>query len=296
MKTENSNTSKEFSKLYTSVSDSITAALDDISKLNVSNDKGNTHLANIKDKLNEIKRNFDCEISYLEEHSEWEKFTIAFFGETNAGKSTIIESLRIIFNEQKRQELIKNNQATASDIQAIFSSNSDELIEDLSTRYVNFCGEISRLSDDINALVNQTQLDLQNTRQRLEDTQQDYTYCKERLSLAINDLNATRQSLQDNEGRLSHTQQNLAQTQGELQQVGMQLEGVRNDFQRSQQQLAEQGTQLQASQAQLSECQRQAEITRVSLEQRARMQLLLGLVVGTLVGVIAGALGYAQLL
>lgn len=296
MKTENPNTSKEFSKLYTSVSDSITAALDDISKLNVSNDKGNTHLANIKDKLNEIKRNFDCEISYLEEHSEWEKFTIAFFGETNAGKSTIIESLRIIFNEQKRQELIKNNQATASDIQAIFSSNSDELIEDLSTRYVNFCGEISRLSDDINALVNQTQLDLQNTRQRLEDTQQDYTYCKERLSLAINDLNATRQSLQDNEGRLSHTQQNLAQTQGELQQVGMQLEGVRNDFQRSQQQLAEQGTQLQASQAQLSECQRQAEITRVSLEQRARMQLLLGLVVGTLVGVIAGAVGYAQLL
>lgn len=37
------------------------------------------------------------------------KFTIAFFGETNAGKSTIIESLRILFNESSRQELLKRN-------------------------------------------------------------------------------------------------------------------------------------------------------------------------------------------
>ena len=35
---------------------------------------------------------------------------MAFFGETNAGKSTIIESLRILFNESSRQQLIEENQ------------------------------------------------------------------------------------------------------------------------------------------------------------------------------------------
>jgi len=36
------------------------------------------------------------------ELSEWNKYTIAFFGETNAGKSTIIESLRIIGKEKSK--------------------------------------------------------------------------------------------------------------------------------------------------------------------------------------------------
>ncbi|MEW9681458.1 hypothetical protein [Pseudomonas sp. TE50-2] len=287
---------QDFSKLYARVASDIATALDDVSKLDVSNDKGNAHLASVKGKLGEMKSRFDGEIAYLEKHAEWENFTIAFFGETNAGKSTIIESLRILFEEQKRQALIQRNQATVSDIQAVFSSKSDELIEELSTRYVSFCEDIAALGDDIGALVNQTQRDLQSTRQRLEDSQQDYNYCKERLSLAINDLDATRHTLQGTEGRLSQAQQNLAQTQGELQQVGVQLQGVRDDFQRSQQQLAEQGKQLQATQMQLSECQRQAEVARVSLEQRAKIKLLLGLAAGALVGVIAGALGYAQLL
>lgn len=35
----------------------------------------------------------------------WDKLVIGFFGETNAGKSTIIESLRILLNEQSRKEL-----------------------------------------------------------------------------------------------------------------------------------------------------------------------------------------------
>lgn len=47
-----------------------------------------------------IKRN----ISELERHAEWDTFTFAFYGETNAGKSTIIEALRIIFGERGKLE------------------------------------------------------------------------------------------------------------------------------------------------------------------------------------------------
>ncbi len=290
------NKAQDFSKLYAKVANDIAAALDDVSRLDVSNDKGNAHLASVKEKLGEMKSRFDGEISYLEEHAEWDNFTIAFFGETNAGKSTIIESLRILFEEKKRQALIQRNQATVSDIQAVFSSKSDELIEELSTRYVSFCEDIAALGDDIGTLVNQTQRDLQSTLQQLEHTKQDYSYCKERLSVAANDLDSTRQTLLSTEAHLADSQMCLAQSQSELQQVGLQLQGVRSDFQRSQQQLTEQGTQLQATQAQLNECLRQSEAARISLEQQAKLKLVFGLVGGVVIGVIAGALGYAQLL
>lgn len=287
---------QDFSKLYARVASDIATALDDVSRLDVSNDKGNAHLANVKDKLGEMKSRFDHEISYLETHAEWDNFTIAFFGETNAGKSTIIESLRILFEEKKRQALIKRNQATVSDIQAVFSEKSDALIDELSTRYVSFCEDIAALGDDIGALVNQTQRDLQSTRLQLENTQQEYSYCKERLNHTLSELDSARQSLRSTEERLGESQKTLGQVQGELQQVGLQLQGVRSDFQRSQQQLTEQGTQLQACQSQLIECQREGEATRISLVQRAKVKLMLGLVVGAAIGVIAGALGYAQLL
>ncbi|PMU91839.1 MULTISPECIES: DUF745 domain-containing protein [unclassified Pseudomonas] len=287
---------QDFSKLYARVASDIATALEDVSRLDVSNDKGNAHLASVKEKLGEMKLRFDSEITYLEKHAEWDNFTIAFFGETNAGKSTIIESLRILFEEKKRQALIKRNQATVSDIQAVFSEKSDALIDELSTRYVSFCEDVAALGDDIGALVNQTQRDLLSTRQQLEHTQQDYTFCKERLNHAQSDLDNTRQALQGTETRLSESQSMLGQVRGELQQVGQQLQGARSDCQRSQQQLTEQSTQLQASQSQLLESQRQAEVARIASERRATVKLVIGLAVGLAFGVIAGVLGYAQLL
>jgi tRNA U34 5-carboxymethylaminomethyl modifying GTPase MnmE/TrmE len=40
--------------------------------------------------LGKLKIDIDVHIAALERHSEWDTFTIAFYGETNAGKSTII--------------------------------------------------------------------------------------------------------------------------------------------------------------------------------------------------------------
>lgn len=44
------------------------------------------------------------ELESLEKHSNWDKFTIAFYGETNAGKSTLIEALRLFFRESSKLE------------------------------------------------------------------------------------------------------------------------------------------------------------------------------------------------
>ncbi|RQS71946.1 hypothetical protein DID96_11685 [Burkholderia sp. Bp8963] len=43
-------------------------------------------------------------IDALRRHARWDTFTIAFYGETNAGKSTIIETLRILLNENTKAD------------------------------------------------------------------------------------------------------------------------------------------------------------------------------------------------
>ncbi|GAA8544710.1 hypothetical protein KYTH14_12850 [Helicobacter pylori] len=42
------------------------------------------------------------ELKSLKNNEEWENFTIAFYGETGAGKSTLIECLRMFFKEQSK--------------------------------------------------------------------------------------------------------------------------------------------------------------------------------------------------
>nr|WP_238700849.1 GTPase [Helicobacter pylori] len=44
------------------------------------------------------------ELENLKNNEEWEKFTIAFYGETGAGKSTLIECLRLFFKEPGKMD------------------------------------------------------------------------------------------------------------------------------------------------------------------------------------------------
>ena len=71
-----------------------------------------------KQKISEIdslRREVDKSIKQLEQNSEWSNFTIAFYGETNAGKSTIIESLRLLLGEEgKKWEHQKHEQEIAT--------------------------------------------------------------------------------------------------------------------------------------------------------------------------------------
>ncbi|MFT2747012.1 GTPase [Helicobacter pylori] len=44
------------------------------------------------------------ELESLKDNEEWENFTIAFYGETGAGKSTLIECLRLFFKEPGKMD------------------------------------------------------------------------------------------------------------------------------------------------------------------------------------------------
>ncbi|NWB97136.1 hypothetical protein HX882_14645 [Pseudomonas gingeri] len=55
-------------------------------------------------RLKEIEQALTKAIIELKENAEHKTFTVAFYGETNAGKSTLIETLRILLRENTKQE------------------------------------------------------------------------------------------------------------------------------------------------------------------------------------------------
>ncbi len=92
-------------------------------------------------KLRVLQVALQGEVNQLKQNSEWQVFTVAFYGETNAGKSTLIEILRILLHEQgkvkersKYSEInrqINNMQALIDQLNAkktyIIKQNSDWL-------------------------------------------------------------------------------------------------------------------------------------------------------------------------
>lgn len=69
----------------------------------------------------------DKAILELKTNSEWDKLVIAFYGETNAGKSTLIEALRIYLGESSKSE----NMAKFNILKKKFSALSVEKIKQI---------------------------------------------------------------------------------------------------------------------------------------------------------------------
>ena len=140
---------KDYSKLYKDVKIAVETGLTDISDIKISDTEAKQHVENIKKELYAIKDRFDGEIKFIENNSEWDKFSIAFFGETNAGKSIIIESLRIVFQEKERQKLIEQNKADLKVLEKKFAVNTENLINKLGNVYSSYANEIEKISSNI---------------------------------------------------------------------------------------------------------------------------------------------------
>lgn len=146
------NPSQDFNRLYSDVSKSIATAMTAISDIKVEHKDGKQELNNMMQRLQGIQVRFDGELSLLEEHAEWDKFTMAFFGETNAGKSTIIESLRILFKEESRQQLLQQNSQDLTKFEQALTANVNNVREGLKKVYENFSSEIVEIRQSTAAL------------------------------------------------------------------------------------------------------------------------------------------------
>ncbi|MBK5409535.1 hypothetical protein JFU58_13410 [Pseudomonas sp. TH34] len=103
--------------------------------------------------LGQFQAEINEHIAALEGSAEWDKFTIAFYGETNAGKSTIIETLRIMLNERSKVETQAQYKAlqakaglTEENFAALLKSSQDSelLLADLESKLA----ELVRFHDD----------------------------------------------------------------------------------------------------------------------------------------------------
>ncbi len=86
-------------KIYSDVEKSIK----DLQKIFENTDGADERLRKFNQEALEEFKNLESEslkeLESLKNNGEWEKFTIAFYGETGAGKSTLIECLRLFFKE-----------------------------------------------------------------------------------------------------------------------------------------------------------------------------------------------------
>ncbi|WRB95234.1 50S ribosome-binding GTPase [Helicobacter pylori] len=69
------------------------------------------------------------ELESLKNNEEWEKFTIAFYGETGAGKSTLIECLRLFFKERSKMDQQERFKRLYSDYVKNHRGNEHALLE-----------------------------------------------------------------------------------------------------------------------------------------------------------------------
>ena len=136
------NTPEDFNRLYTNVADSIGTAMADILSLNVEHEDGKREIGNITDKLREIQGRFNSELVQLATQAEWDTFTLAFFGETNAGKSTIIESLRILFKEESRQALLQKHAGDLEQYAKAITTHIEHIREGLYSLYSEYTDEV----------------------------------------------------------------------------------------------------------------------------------------------------------
>ena len=106
----NSEIKNETLKVYGEVTDATNRLVAELRSENGQNDEEiRKSVDGIIDDVAMKNKAFETAVAELAKDSEFEKFTIAFFGQTNAGKSTIIEALRILFGEDGRQSKIAEN-------------------------------------------------------------------------------------------------------------------------------------------------------------------------------------------
>ena len=94
---------------YNEISAQLRAAIKQIQKIPSSTNEFQKIKQSFVDTLSAQLSRTHLEANNTLNSTEWDKLVIAFFGETNAGKSTIIETFRILFDETERHKNIHDS-------------------------------------------------------------------------------------------------------------------------------------------------------------------------------------------
>lgn len=138
---------KEVSEYYSQVTDSVDDILKGLAQANESNDEELSKLVqNVISDIEQKNVEFKKTVEQIEKDSEFDKFTIAFFGATNAGKSTIIEALRILFDEKSRRAKILQGEKEFLENEKVADEKYQTLITELKNLQDNIHSKKSPLA------------------------------------------------------------------------------------------------------------------------------------------------------
>lgn len=143
---------KNIQNFYEEISSNLHKAINELNELPSSGTKVSSTIQDTQDKLRDLQKKFDDELQFLKQNSEWNEFAIAFFGETNAGKSTIIESLRILLNDPSREELLKLEQKEKMDLLEKYDVALNRLKKSSEQDVINVYAEIESVKKSIKSL------------------------------------------------------------------------------------------------------------------------------------------------
>ncbi len=126
----------------------------------VDSDELSSAIETAKEAFRTLKMEADESLLALDKSAEWDALTIAFYGETNAGKSTIIETIRILLGEKTKKE----QRTKFSEIKSKFDINSNTSIKLLEIK-----GEIKneeKTKDEIKEKLDQEKIEHENEKQK----------------------------------------------------------------------------------------------------------------------------------
>ena len=141
------NKHSDYRNVYSNLIENVDEVLNDISQINIEHIEVKEKNKEVQTKLEGLRNDFVQDVEKLEKNVIWDRFTVAFFGETNAGKSTIIESLRISMLEDEKlknlslkksaeTEVLRLNKKYEDLINAIIESKKSK-IDDLNSQIKN---------------------------------------------------------------------------------------------------------------------------------------------------------------
>lgn len=115
---------KSYDHIYESIIDEVNHLLTSLDEQKFENSIQQTkELA--KTQLVGLHKNLIADLGSLQKNAEWKTFTIAFYGETNAGKSTLIEILRILLDEASKVIERENYAQTLNDLRLLQTKMED---------------------------------------------------------------------------------------------------------------------------------------------------------------------------
>lgn len=167
------------------------------------------------------------QIIELENNAEWNTFTLAFYGETGAGKSTLIEALRILLQEPTKLSEQKVFKALQVDAEAL-NKKLDELQHEVKQRQTVLSEleqKLAAIEQDHNRLRSEGQAELEQEKlryaeqkqlfnQELEQREQDYTN-------ALAELNQIQAILSERERTASFWKKLLSLFKKEPEDIGL---------------------------------------------------------------------------